>query len=84
MDNLMKTANDVGSLGKFKEEATQILANAKFPVHKWESNFIELESEDMPNPREDSGTQLGQERGYAGNSGPEIPRRNSTDRKDHA
>ena len=32
VDNLMKTANDVGSLGKFKEEATQILANAKFPV----------------------------------------------------
>ena len=50
VDNLMKTANDVGSLGKFKEEATQILANAKFPVHKWESNFIELESENMPNP----------------------------------
>ena len=50
MDNPMKTANDVGSLGKFKEEATQILANAKFPVHKWESNFVELESENMPNP----------------------------------
>ena len=50
VDNLMKTANDVGSLGNFKEEASQILANAKFPVHKWESNFIELESENMPNP----------------------------------
>ena len=50
MDNPMKTANDVGSLAKFKEEATQILANAKFSVHKWESNFVELESENMPNP----------------------------------
>ena len=50
VDNLMKTAHDVGSLGKFKEEATQILANAIFPVHKWESNLLELESENMPNP----------------------------------
>ena len=34
VDNLTKTTHDVRSLGKFKEEATQILANAKFPVHK--------------------------------------------------
>ena len=49
LDNLLKTTHDVGSLRKFREEATQILANANFPVHKWESNFIELESENMPN-----------------------------------
>ena len=35
---------------KFKEEATQILGDAKFPVNKWESNVITLESENMPNP----------------------------------
>ena len=68
VDNLMKTAHDVGSLGKFKEESIQILANAKFLVHKWESNFLELESENMPNPgkilghnwdkREDSGAEI--------------------------
>ena len=50
VDQLMKTAHDVESLGKFKEEATQILANTKFPVHKWESNFLKLETENMPNP----------------------------------
>ena len=37
-------------LKKFKEEATQILGNAQFAVHKWESNVTALESENMPNP----------------------------------
>ena len=35
---------------KFKKESTEILENAKFPVHKWESNVGSLESENMPNP----------------------------------
>ena len=39
------TGHDVGSLEKFKEEATQIVENAKFPVHKWESKIIALKSE---------------------------------------
>jgi len=50
VDNLMKTGHDVESLQKFKEEATEILGDAKFPVHKWESNVIALGSENMPNP----------------------------------
>ena len=50
VDNLMKTGHNVETLEKFKEEATQILGDARFPVHKWESNVIPLESEDMPNP----------------------------------
>lgn len=50
VDNLVKMAHDVGSLEKFKKEATEILENAKFPVHKWESNVNALESENMQNP----------------------------------
>ena len=50
VDNLMETGRHVEDMEKFKEEATQILENAKFPVHKWESNIAALESEDMPNP----------------------------------
>ena len=50
VDNLMKTGHEVKGLKKFKEEATQILENAQFPVHKWESNVTALESENMPNP----------------------------------
>ena len=46
----MKTGHNVETLEKFKEQATQILEDAKFPVHKWESNVIAIESEDMPNP----------------------------------
>ena len=33
MDNLMKTGSDVRELSRFKEEAIEILQNAKFPVH---------------------------------------------------
>ena len=35
---------------KFKEEATHILGDAKFKVHKWESNTKELEDQNLPNP----------------------------------
>ncbi|XP_068700869.1 uncharacterized protein [Montipora foliosa] len=35
---------------KFKEETTYILDDAKFKVHKWESNIKELEDQDMTNP----------------------------------
>ena len=45
-----KTRNDVASLAKFKEEASDILESGKFPVHKWESNVEWLESNDMENP----------------------------------
>ena len=50
VDNLMKTGSEIEKMSKFKSEATEILESAKFPVHKWESNILELESENMPNP----------------------------------
>ncbi|XP_068742455.1 uncharacterized protein [Montipora capricornis] len=34
VDNLMKTGNGVEELKKFKEEATEILEDGRFPVHK--------------------------------------------------
>lgn len=37
-------------LEQFKREATNILESAKFPIHKWEYNLPELESEDVVNP----------------------------------
>ena len=46
----MATANQVNEMIKFKEESTEILKQARFPVHKWESNVPSLESENMPNP----------------------------------
>ena len=48
VDNFMKTRHEVKDLEKFKEEATQILGNAQFPVQKWESNVTALESDNMP------------------------------------
>ena len=50
MDNLMKPGNTSDELEQFQQEATTILEEEKFPVHKWESNVHTLESEDMPNP----------------------------------
>ena len=50
VDNLMKSGENVDELEKFKREATDILETAKFPIHKWESNLPELESEDAVNP----------------------------------
>ena len=50
MDNLLHGGDDVASLAKFKEEASDILESDKFPVHKWESNVEWLESNDMENP----------------------------------
>ena len=50
VDNLMVTGTKVDDLRKFKSEATEILENGKFPVHKWESNVLTLESGNMPNP----------------------------------
>ena len=50
VDNLMVTGTKVDDLRKFKSEATEILENVKFPVHKWESNVLTLESGNMPNP----------------------------------
>ena len=50
VDNLMKTGSEIEEMSKFKSEATEILGRALFPVHKWESNILELESENMPNP----------------------------------
>ena len=44
------TGTKVDDLHKFKSEATEILENGKFPVHKWESNVLTLESGNMPNP----------------------------------
>ena len=50
VDNLMGTGWNYESLQKFKIQLTAILADARFPVHKWESNLLELESEKMKNP----------------------------------
>ena len=36
------------NMSKFKEEATHIFESAQFPIHKWESNVLELDTE--PNP----------------------------------
>ena len=48
--NLMGTGWNYESLQKFKIQSTAILADARFPVHKWESTLPELESEKMKNP----------------------------------
>ena len=45
VDNLMQMRGDQEQLVKFKKESTEILENAWFPVHKWESNVGSLESE---------------------------------------
>ena len=50
VDNLMKTGYDEEEFETFKHEATSILENGKFPVHKWESNIPTVESDSMPNP----------------------------------
>ena len=50
VDNLMKTGGQVEEMRKFKEETTHILEDAKFKVHKWESNIKELKDQKMPNP----------------------------------
>ena len=46
----MLTGSDITELNckEFKREATEILEDAKFPVHKWESNVKKLDHE--PNP----------------------------------
>ena len=48
VDNLMKAGSDVTELEDFKREATAILEDARFPVHKWESNVEELDNESNP------------------------------------
>ena len=58
----METGSDLSELKKFKREATEILEAGKFPLHKWESNVETLESEGMPNPFEDFGSNVGQKR----------------------
>ena len=50
VDNLMQTGGQVEEMWKFKEDTTYILEDAKFKVHKWESNIKELEDQNMPNP----------------------------------
>ena len=50
VDNLMQMAGDQEQLVKFEKRSTEILKNAKFPVHKWESNVASLESRNMPHP----------------------------------
>ena len=52
VENIMKTGSDTDDLRKFKEESSIILEDAKFPIHKWESNIACLEDENMPNPSE--------------------------------
>ncbi|XP_068680736.1 uncharacterized protein [Montipora foliosa] len=50
VDNLMQMGGDQEQVVKFKKESTEILENAKFPVHKWKSNVGSLESENTANP----------------------------------
>ena len=50
VDNLMAAGESYEGLQKFKQQSTAILQDAKFPVHKWESNLAELESEERKNP----------------------------------
>ena len=50
VDNLMATGESCESLQKFKQQSTEILENAKFPVNKWKSNLAELENEEIKNP----------------------------------
>ena len=50
VDKLMQTGGQVEEMWKFKEDTTYILEDAKFKVHKWESNIKELEDQNMPNP----------------------------------
>ncbi len=40
VDNLMKTGDSVEELDEFKCEATTIMEEGKFPVHKWESTDV--------------------------------------------
>ena len=49
VDNLMKTGQGLEEMERFKSEATQMLEEARFPVLKWESNPLELESDGMTN-----------------------------------
>ena len=44
----LKTGSDVRELSRFKEEATETLETAKFPVYKEKSDVQELDEE--PNP----------------------------------
>ena len=48
VDYLMKTGSDIADLEDLKREATEILDDAKFPGHKWESNVEELDNESNP------------------------------------
>eukprot|EP00794_Sanderia_malayensis_P005871 gene5871-6564_t len=50
VDNLMCTGWELDKLEKFKRDSTAILHDAKFPVHKWESNHEQLDDENMKNP----------------------------------
>jgi hypothetical protein len=50
VDNLMQISDDIEELSKFKKEATHIFESAQFPIHKRESNVLELDTE--PNPTE--------------------------------
>ena len=44
----MKSGSEIEELRKFKHEAKNILEDAKFPVHKCESNVEELDKEANP------------------------------------
>ena len=45
--NVMAEREDIESLERFKVEATGILEDAKFPLHKRESNVEELDGGDI-------------------------------------
>ena len=68
MDNLIKTGSDIRELRRFKEEAIEILQNAKFPVHKWESDILELDKEPNPSKIQCTWSHVGQKKGYTRDS----------------
>ena len=49
-DKLMKTGGQVEEMRKFKEETIYIFGDAKFKLHKWESNIKRVGRTEHANP----------------------------------
>ena len=48
--NFMYTGNSIEERIKLKREASELLDNGQFEIHKWESNVAWLESKNIENP----------------------------------
>ena len=53
VDDLISGAPSVKEAYQQKEGSTKIFADAKFTLHKWNSNAPEIEGEDIPSDNED-------------------------------